>query len=985
MFIRMKAFARALVVAFGPLSLASLLSLAVFSFAELHAQGVAMGNGETLGAQLRRLARQARGNNPVEKPRLLGGQAWSVLTSATWPTTGTVSAGQLYYSSTAAGVYRVIIGGTIVNGTQPTAAAYNFSGTYFQDNGNTGVVYQYANYYVGQNFSNAGMVYQIASCASTCTPATSGTGPAPSSLTDGQITWTLVGQQTAPVVSVQQTYNSALSNWYQPGAFAGAMKGVILTDNSAAGVGNVGPFKWSGGYPVVIGSASSNGPTGVAAVGPTYYASGNCGSGLVSIGAASTGIPSSVNFAITAASWSGGFATFTLSASTSTPVGVPVTIAGMTPAGYNGSFITAAGTTGSTIVVAMASNPGAQTSTTVMASSAWSTAASGALAITTSTPTGVTGIGQWIYISGLTNGGSGGASLVTGWFYVNAFTSNESFSVAMPGTGATIGSVSGTGSVSLGYVPQLSPSCYAQHVSFVSVANKIAVAFANTTQFSVRVDGQDVDNYYLNAPFNSQISNPAQWVGATNVPSFLIDFTNAGGRAAHTIELTWSVGAALSVVALAPGDSLSYPNINAGDDFPVVILGTSLSSGSICYNLANCWYNFFAQFVGLPDDITFGEGGTGVVDPSGNPGTIDYQSHAFFDIQQYVTFKNGVAPRVVLVDCCTNDSGLTTFNVTVNVVNGSPVVTPVGNMRIPYWIDKMTFTIGGTSYAAAGHSSYNQMSLTTPYAGPSGQATLAYTILPSALTYALINQDSTCNLAATPPNGCGLLPNLRHVAPNALIVGVGSPAANSNYISGTATVSGQTLTGSSIKENYSGANSSGFSTIPGAMSVIEVGGAVCPIKSVTSATVLTIATGCTLASGTFHAPMNPLVNPLTNPTGSFASTAVTDATTSAEITGYAAWQSWAAVDPAGPKLSGFIPAQLRMPPLNPPVMGSAYQGNTWGPCSLATVSTASAAASSLAGNAAYDSTGSIHENDCGHKDAAFSYLPGYMTIINAMP
>ena len=68
--------------------------------------------------------------------------------------------------------------------------------------------------------------------------------------------------------------------------------------------------------------------------------------------------------AITAASWAstnGGQASYTTTSAHGVTVGQYVTITGMTPAAYNGTFLTIAGTTGSTLVVAMPTNPGTAT------------------------------------------------------------------------------------------------------------------------------------------------------------------------------------------------------------------------------------------------------------------------------------------------------------------------------------------------------------------------------------------------------------------------------------------------------------------------------------------------------------------------------------------------------------------------------------------------------------------------------------------------
>jgi phage tail sheath gpL-like len=61
---------------------------------------------------------------------------------------------------------------------------------------------------------------------------------------------------------------------------------------------------------------------------------------------------------ITGVTWSAGVATYTTSAAHGVPVGGTVTIAGVNPAGYNGTFTAGTGTTGSTIMVPIATSPG---------------------------------------------------------------------------------------------------------------------------------------------------------------------------------------------------------------------------------------------------------------------------------------------------------------------------------------------------------------------------------------------------------------------------------------------------------------------------------------------------------------------------------------------------------------------------------------------------------------------------------------------------
>lgn len=64
---------------------------------------------------------------------------------------------------------------------------------------------------------------------------------------------------------------------------------------------------------------------------------------------------------LTAATWSSGSVTFTTTSAHGVAVGDYFSISGMTPAGYNGDFIAIAGTTGSTLVASLATNPGSET------------------------------------------------------------------------------------------------------------------------------------------------------------------------------------------------------------------------------------------------------------------------------------------------------------------------------------------------------------------------------------------------------------------------------------------------------------------------------------------------------------------------------------------------------------------------------------------------------------------------------------------------
>jgi phage tail sheath gpL-like len=72
-----------------------------------------------------------------------------------------------------------------------------------------------------------------------------------------------------------------------------------------------------------------------------------------------TMLGTAASVAITTATWTAGQATYTTGTPHGFAVGAPITVSGVSPAGFNGNFTTLTGTTGSTIVVAMPTTPGA--------------------------------------------------------------------------------------------------------------------------------------------------------------------------------------------------------------------------------------------------------------------------------------------------------------------------------------------------------------------------------------------------------------------------------------------------------------------------------------------------------------------------------------------------------------------------------------------------------------------------------------------------
>lgn len=108
---------------------------------------------------------------------------------------------------------------------------------------------------------------------------------------------------------------------------------------------------------------------------------------------------------LTAISWAGtGGGTVTATTTTAHGVvpGNQFSISGVTPAGYNGTFVALAGTTGSTLVYALATNPGAESVLGTLVASTF-----GSVTATTTTAHGVA-VGQWFQIAGCLPAGYNG-------------------------------------------------------------------------------------------------------------------------------------------------------------------------------------------------------------------------------------------------------------------------------------------------------------------------------------------------------------------------------------------------------------------------------------------------------------------------------------------------------------------------------------------------------------------------------------------------
>jgi lysophospholipase L1-like esterase len=206
---------------------------------------------ETWAARLRRLRGQALNNNPIESPQLIGSVPWVTAVSATvtitiaspgvvtWGGSGIFTGSAVVFSTTGAlptgltagTIYYVVsaVGNIFSVAATPGGTAINTTGT------QSGTQTASIAYAPGSVVSNAGNVYKtVAGGVAGSSAPTQVTGSA----SDGGITWTWQGVQTAPVVSaLYHTHNAAYTNSYG-----------ITTANF---VDNVAPFRWRGGVPQV--------------------------------------------------------------------------------------------------------------------------------------------------------------------------------------------------------------------------------------------------------------------------------------------------------------------------------------------------------------------------------------------------------------------------------------------------------------------------------------------------------------------------------------------------------------------------------------------------------------------------------------------------------------------------------------------------------------------------------------------------------------
>lgn len=96
------------------------------------------------------------------------------------------------------------------------------------------------------------------------------------------------------------------------------------------------------------------------------------------------------------------------------------------------------------------------------------------IAVVAAAAVNVDAVGDWINISGVTNTGTGGASLVNGEFQLTQFTDNQHFSYFIPAVSGAIGTLAGT------QVINQSPGVLPVKILSVQAANNKTISWNNT-------------------------------------------------------------------------------------------------------------------------------------------------------------------------------------------------------------------------------------------------------------------------------------------------------------------------------------------------------------------------------------------------------------------------------------------------------------------------------------------------------------------------
>lgn len=120
----------------------------------------------------------------------------------------------------------------------------------------------------------------------------------------------------------------------------------------------------------------------------------------------------------------------------------------------------------------------ASTATQAVTSMTWSNTNGGQVAVVVTAASLVGAVGDVITISGATNSGTGGNSIVNGSFVVNTFTDNQHFTFLLPAAASVVGTIGGTILLNMG------TGALPVTVLDVQVGNSMTVQYASATGFA---------------------------------------------------------------------------------------------------------------------------------------------------------------------------------------------------------------------------------------------------------------------------------------------------------------------------------------------------------------------------------------------------------------------------------------------------------------------------------------------------------------------
>ena len=115
--------------------------------------------------------------------------------------------------------------------------------------------------------------------------------------------------------------------------------------------------------------------------------------------------------------------------------------------------------------------------TETISTATWSSTNGGQVALVMAAPS-VFNLGDTIFISGATNSGTGGNSIVNGAFVINTWTDNEHFTFLLPAASGVVGTIGGSPVINVG------TGALPVKILKVSVGNSMSVLYNPTTGFA---------------------------------------------------------------------------------------------------------------------------------------------------------------------------------------------------------------------------------------------------------------------------------------------------------------------------------------------------------------------------------------------------------------------------------------------------------------------------------------------------------------------